>query len=205
MALKVAVIGLGYFSSFHLAAWAEDSRVVVSGATDLDPARRAAAAEAHGVRVFNDTATLLAEAPDIVDIVAPPPAHSALVGAASAPGRVVICQKPFCTSPGEAAAVAAAAEAAGATLIIHENFRFQPWHRTLKAELEASAIGRVFQARFALRPGDGQGADAYAARQPAFRTMPRLLIHETGVHFIDLFRWLFGEIESVYADLRRLN
>ncbi|MEM1066291.1 MAG: Gfo/Idh/MocA family oxidoreductase, partial [Pseudomonadota bacterium] len=47
--------------------------------------------------------------------------------------------------------------------------------------------------------------DAYAARQPAFRTMPRLLIHETGVHFIDLFRWLFGEIESVYADLRRLN
>ena len=35
--------------------------------------------------------------------------------------------------------------------------------------------------------------------------MPRLLIHETGVHFIDLFRWLFGDVTSVYADLRQLN
>ncbi len=205
MALKVAVIGLGYFSGFHLAAWTADARVALVGATDLDPARRDAAARAHGLRVFGDAAALLAEAPDIVDIVAPPPAHRALVEAVCAPGRVVICQKPFCTSLEEARAVTAAAEAAGTVLIIHENFRFQPWHRTLKAALEGDAIGPVYQARFALRPGDGQGPEAYSARQPAFRTMPRLLIHETGVHFIDLFRWLFGEIVGVYADLRRLN
>jgi kynurenine formamidase len=35
--------------------------------------------------------------------------------------------------------------------------------------------------------------------------MPRLLVHETGVHFIDTFRFLAGEIEEVYALLRRLN
>ncbi len=35
--------------------------------------------------------------------------------------------------------------------------------------------------------------------------MPRLLIHETGVHFIDTFRFLAGEIEDVHAVLRRMN
>jgi predicted dehydrogenase len=35
--------------------------------------------------------------------------------------------------------------------------------------------------------------------------MPRLLVYETGVHFIDTFRYLAGEIRQVSAWLRRLN
>lgn len=203
--LKVAVIGLGYFSRFHLAAWAGLDGVEIIGVTDLDPSRIRWARDAFGVAGFADAADLLARAPDIVDIVAPPPAHADLVRMAAKRGRIVICQKPFCRDLAEAEAVTAAAETAGAELVIHENFRFQPWYRTLKAFLDAGSLGRVWQCRFALRPGDGRGPRAYLDRQPAFQTMPRLLIHETGVHFIDLFRWLFGEVVTVYADLTRLN
>jgi predicted dehydrogenase len=35
--------------------------------------------------------------------------------------------------------------------------------------------------------------------------MPRLLVHETGVHMIDVFRYLAGDITEATADLRRLN
>lgn len=35
--------------------------------------------------------------------------------------------------------------------------------------------------------------------------MPRFLVRETAVHLIDVFRWLFGEMSSVYADLRQHN
>jgi predicted dehydrogenase len=35
--------------------------------------------------------------------------------------------------------------------------------------------------------------------------MPRLLVHETAVHWIDTFAYLLGEPEAVYADLRRMN
>ncbi|MEP1929993.1 MAG: Gfo/Idh/MocA family oxidoreductase, partial [Roseibium sp.] len=52
---------------------------------------------------------------------------------------------------------------------------------------------------------DGQGPRAYLERQPYFQTMPKLLIHETGVHWIDTFRFLLGEPDAVYADLRRMN
>ena len=55
------------------------------------------------------------------------------------------------------------------------------------------------------RTGDGWQSDAYMARQPYFREMPKFLIFETGVHFIDTFRSLAGEIEGVYASLRTLN
>jgi len=47
--------------------------------------------------------------------------------------------------------------------------------------------------------------DAYLERQPYFREMDNFLIHETGVHYIDVFRYLFGEPASLSAELQRLN
>lgn len=204
--LKVAVIGLGYFSQFHLGAWLSDPLVGHVAASDLNPDRRSWARENFDAKIYDDTVSLIGSDDfDIVDIVAPPSTHKALVLQSLRAGRVIVCQKPFCTSLAEAEEVAAAAKAIGAKLVIHENFRFQPWYRTLKTVLDADGLGQIYQAQFYLRPGDGRGADAYLSRQPAFRTMERLLIHETGVHFVDLFQWLFGDITSVYADLKQLN
>ncbi len=202
---KVAIIGLGYFSQFHLASWREMAGCHIVGATDLDAARRDWARAEFGVDVYETRTALLAQGPDIVDIVAPPPAHANLIRAALAKGRTIICQKPFCTSAREASEIAKEAAAAGTRIVVHENFRFQPWHRTIKSVLDTDRLGDIYGARFALRPGDGRGPDAYLARQPTFQKMQRFLIHETGVHFIDLFRWFFGPVTAVYADLRQLN
>ena len=204
--LTVAVIGLGYFSQFHLNAWAAYKDVGTVVVTDPDANRCEWANDGYGVQSYPDLEALLADhSPDIVDIIAPPPAHADLITKLAILGGTVICQKPFCTSLEEAEQTTALARETSTTLIIHENFRFQPWHRTIKAFVDEGHLGQIYQCRFALRPGDGQGPDAYLSRQPAFRDMPRLLVHETGVHFVDLFRWLFGEIEDVYADLRQLN
>jgi predicted dehydrogenase len=35
--------------------------------------------------------------------------------------------------------------------------------------------------------------------------MERFLIHETAIHLIDVYRYLFGDIKSVFASLSRLN
>ena len=90
--------------------------------------------------------------------------------------------------------------------MVHENFRFQPWYRKIKMLLNEGAIGEeIFFINHRMRLGDGWAKDAYLDRQPYFRKMPRLLIHETAIHFIDVFRFLMGEIDSVYARLRKLN
>ena len=203
---SVAVIGLGYFSQYHLAAWASNPVTEIVAIADTDPARVRQVSADMNVPVFADLDSVLANtAPDIFDLVVPPRAQASLIRRLLKPGQVIICQKPFCTSLSEAEAITAAAEAIGATLIIHENFRFQPWYREIKSFLDSGHMGQVYSARFDLRPGDGRGPGAYLARQPEFQRMDRFLVQETAVHLIDVFRWLFGPITSVYADLRQLN
>lgn len=201
--MKVAGVGAGYFAQFHYAAWAKIPGVDLVGACDHDPAK----ARGTGATPFTSLQHMLdATAPDILDIITPPHGHADCIKTAIAAGvRAIICQKPFCTSLDQAHAMTALAKAAGIPLIIHENFRFQPWYRKVKALMDDGAIGIPMQLTFRLRTGDGQGPDAYLARQPYFQTMPKFLIHETGVHWVDTFRYLFGRPAAVYADLRRLN
>jgi len=201
--LRVACFGAGYFARFHYDAWRSLPQVRVVGACDLDLEK----ARATGFSAFDSLDTMLKMTrPDILDIITPPETHLAAIRSALAQGvRAIVCQKPFCSSLAEANEAADLAEAAGIPLVVHENFRFQPWYRTIKQALEEELIGDVLQLTFRLRTGDGQGPQAYLDRQPYFQTMPKLLIHETGVHWIDTFRYLLGEPEAVYADLRKLN
>ena len=71
--------------------------------------------------------------------------------------------------------------------------------------LKTSLLGDLYQVSFRMRPGDGQGEKAYLERQPYFQKMERFLIRETAIHLIDVFRFLFGDIKSVFANLSRLN
>lgn len=205
--LRIAGIGAGYFSRFHLEGWRDIADVDVVAWCDTDPERVAAMAREFAVpQTFADAATMLdAVAPDLVDIVTPPPAHAALVALAHARRVPVICQKPLTPSWGESVALAAAAAQSGVLCVVHENFRFQPWYREAKRRLDAGMLGTPHAIAFRLRPGDGQGPAAYCDRQPYFQTMPRLLVVETAVHWIDTFRYLLGDVTAITARLRRVN
>lgn len=164
-------------------------------------------ASSIGVAAFADLTEMIEKtAPDVLDVVVPPDAQAEVLKCAFSNGiKTVICQKPFCRSLAEARQICTQAAEAGVVLIVHENFRFQPWYRFIKSELGKGRIGTLQNMSMRLRPGDGQGPDAYLDRQPYFQSMERFLIHETAVHWIDTFRFLAGDPEAVYADLRRLN
>lgn len=202
-ALRVACVGAGYFSQFHYGSWARMAEVTLVGSCNRDLAK----AQATGLPAYTDLTRMLEETkPDLLDIILPPVAHATTIRMALSAGvKTMICQKPFCQDLAEAELIVAEAEAAGAQIIVHENFRFQPWYRRIKRALQDGVIGEVHQATFRLRPGDGQGPEAYLDRQPYFQQMPKFLVHETAVHWVDTFRYLLGNPTSVYADLRQLN
>lgn len=205
--LKVVTIGAGYFARFHHEAWARMPGARLTAVCDVDRVKAEAyAAEFGAGAVYTDPAEMIAaERPDLIDIATPPPTHKALVALAAEAGVATICQKAFTRSLAEAQETAGIAERAGIPLVVHENFRFQPWHREIRRLVEAGAFGDLYSIGFRLRPGDGQGPRAYLDRQPYFQAMERFLVHETAIHFIDTFRFIAGEYEAVYADLRRLN
>ncbi|MFQ5953556.1 MAG: Gfo/Idh/MocA family protein [Kiloniellales bacterium] len=205
--LRVATVGAGYFSQFQYEAWARMDDVELVGICNRTAAKAEKIAEAHGIpAVFTDLAQMLHRvAPDLIDIITPPETHLDYIRQAAERRVAMICQKPFCRTLAEAEAAVAAAEASGTPVVVHENFRFQPWYGEARRRLEAGDIGEPYQVTFRLRPGDGQGPRAYLDRQPYFQTMERFLIHETAIHQIDTFRYLMGEVTEVYARLRRLN
>ncbi|MGL4242580.1 MAG: Gfo/Idh/MocA family protein, partial [Beijerinckiaceae bacterium] len=196
-----------YFAAFHRDAWRRIPEATVAALCDLDRERLAAAvADTPGAAGYTDAGEAIAAVrPDIVDIATGPSTHLALADMASRAGAFISCQKPIADTFRESAEVVELVESRGASMAVHENFRFMPWFIEAKRLLDAGALGQPLNVSFRLRPGDGQGPTAYLSRQPYFQTMPRLLIHETGVHFIDVFRSLLGEITGVFARLTRFN
>jgi len=205
--LRVACVGAGYFSQFQYRGWRAlpDAECVALADRDLEKAR-AAARRFDVPKVFGDCEEMLdAVRPELLDVITPPVTHHALVAAALARAIPVVCQKPFGRSYAEALAMTEAAERAGVPLVVHENFRWAPWYREAKRLIGEGRLGDLHCIAFRLRPGDGQGPRAYLDRQPYFQQMPRFLVVETAIHWIDTFRYLMGEVAAVSACLRQVN
>ena len=205
--LQGALIGCGYVSKFHLEAWTRvpGARVVALCDRDLDRLNRASG-QVPGARCYTDATQLFdgEESLDFVEICTQPESHVELVGLAARHGAHVLCQKPVATNRPDFLAMIDACEAAGVRLMIHENWRFRPWYRVLRAELDSGRIGRPIRLRMshhdtrALRP-DG------LAHQPYLATMRRLILMDVGCHMVDAARYLFGEIRTVSATIGRFG
>lgn len=173
----------------------------LAAAADPDLARARAAAP----RAYSSLEEMLdREQLDFVDIATRPETHLSLFRLAASRRIPVICQKPIAPTLADAAVMAREAAASELPLMVHENWRWQPWYREARRRLEGGDIGRVITYRFRIRKRDGAGPEPYRA-QPYFRQMPRLLVHETMVHPIDTARFLFGTLHTVSARVSRLN
>ena len=203
----MAGVGAGYFSQFHIEAWTSMPDVEYVGLCDADSDKARVMAATYGVpQVFTDAAQMLDRAkPDLFDIVTPPQTHAALVGLACERRVATISQKALAPTFEDAQAIVERTERAGIPFAVHENLRWQPWYREAKRLLDAGHLGTPHSVAFRLRPGDGQGVRAYLDRQPYFQNMKRFLVYETAIHWIDTFRFLMGEVRSVFARLRRVN
>lgn len=199
--LKGGLIGCGFFGQIQLEAWRRmpEAEIVAAADLHLERARKSAP------RAYSSAEEMLEREPlDFVDIATRPEWHLPLVRLAAARKIPVICQKPMAPNWADAVAMVGAAEAAGMRLVIHENWRWQPWYRAAKKILEAGGIGGPIAYCIRMRRRDGLGPAPYP-HQPYFVEMPRLVIYEMLVHHLDTARFLFGEITSVYAQARRIN
>lgn len=205
--LKVVGIGSGYFAGFQYRAWTRIPELEVTAMCNRDISKAKPIMEECNIpRHYTDYLEMLdQEKPDIVDIITPPETHLEMCKEAADRGIHIVCQKPLAPTLEEAQEIVDYVKGKPVRFMVHENWRFQPWYREIKKIMDAGDIGQAHSIYFRSRMGDGWGENAYIPRQPYFRTYPRFLIYENGIHFIDTFRYLFGEVESVYADLRKIN
>ena len=200
------MIGAGFFANYHAEAWKRIEGVELAAVADPLPGRAAAFAAEHAIpHSYTDAASMLkSENVDFADIVTRPESHLALTDLVARHCPAVICQKPMATSLAECQTMVESCARCGVRLLIHENWRWQPWYREAKRLISQDRLGRVFHLGFRMRTGDGRGPAPYLP-QPYFREMPRLLLYETVVHFLDTFRFLGGDLQSVFCQTNRIN
>ncbi len=200
------MIGAGYFAGFHAEAWQRITDVEIVGVVDplLERAQEFAS-EWNIKRVYQDAEELFSKhALDFVDLATRPETHLELTWLAAGHNVNIICQKPMAPSWEECLQMVKAAEQQGVRLLMHENWRWQPWYRQMKRLLEDQKLGKVFYLGYRMRSGDGRGENPYKL-QPYFRQMKLLLVYETIIHFLDTFRYLEGEFESLFCQMTRVN
>lgn len=200
--MKGALIGGGFFAQNQLHAWRDIDGAEIVALCDRDPERLAATAETFGIaRTYTDAAAMFAaEELDFVDIATTVQSHRPLVEMAAGAGCHVICQKPFAETMDDARAMVAAVEAAGRTLMVHENFRWQSAVRKAIETVRSGAIGTPFFGRVAFR----SGYDVYSG-QPYLAEGERFIIEDLGIHILDISRALFGDVERIAATTKRVN
>lgn len=208
------MLGTGSIAVHHLRAWQAIPGVEIVALANRTRERALVYGKEFGIsetHIYSDYRELLSnEQPDFVDIATAPHIHREQVIAAAERGIHVLCQKPFAASIAEATEMIQACEVAGVRCVVNENWRWRRWYRELQEMLAQGVVGTPRYARFFMhgdgvlpRP-DGQ-LPGLLIHQPYTADMPHLILYEWGIHLVDVLRFLFGNIVTVYARTSRVS
>lgn len=205
--LRIAMVGAGRISEFHVAAWnaAGGVDVVAICDTELDRADRAAEAF-PAAKAYDSVAALLdREELDALDIVTPPDTHAEILRLAAARGVDCLCQKPLSRDFAEAVAVVAEV-APRIRLMVNENRRYLPYVQTAREWIAAGLVGEVHQATMtAFRSSYIAKADGSYRGIPGDVIERRLYVGEALIHQIDCLRAMLGPLEVVAARMLKTD
>jgi predicted dehydrogenase len=208
---RIGMIGAGWVTAHHLAAWRSlEEEASVVAICDPDPSAVAARAEAFGIAGrFASAEAMLDEAEiDALDICSPRETHAAMVRLGAGRGLAMMCQKPLAPTLAEAEALVS--EVGGSVpLMVHENWRFRPYYRRLRAWLDEGRLGTIRQVRLEFCSSGmiagGDGRRPALVRQPFLVGLERMLVTEILIHHLDTLRFLLGNLAVDAAWLQRTS
>jgi predicted dehydrogenase len=199
--INAAIVGLGWWGKTLVEAVAgvsDDIRFVAATTRSLSDDAKAFAKE-HDIKLYSSYEDILADsAIDAVVLVTPNSMHSAQTIAAAEHGKHVFCEKPFALTGADAAAAVAAIEKAGLTLGVGYNRRFHPEITKLREMIGSGELGTVLHCEATMTFPNGLFLKPGAWRASRDET-PCGGLTPLGVHAVDGFIDLCGEIDEVYA------
>ncbi|HET7704148.1 MAG TPA: Gfo/Idh/MocA family oxidoreductase [Candidatus Limnocylindrales bacterium] len=209
--IGVGVIGMGWMGdahsrSYRLVADRFHERGIAArlvACADVDASRAEAARDRFGFeRATTDWSDVMADgAVEAISITAPNDAHLAVIEAAVAAGKHVLCEKPVGRTPEETLAAAALARTSGLITFVGYNYRWAPVVQHARDLIAAGAIGELthYRGRFL----NGYAKDPNGVLSWRFRadqghgTLSDLLSHA-----IDMAHLIAGPIEDVVGNRR---
>jgi len=192
----LAVLGCGWIARRHAAAARALQGTVSLSFASRDRARaEALRAEFGGVAAYGSYEAAAAD-PAVDGIVVCTPHDQHLPGAlfAITHGKHVLVEKPIARTLPEADRMILAAQEAGVTLMVAENFRFMPAFRAATALLADGWLGALRQIHIT-----AWGYRRYTDWRCSLDTMGGGTLIDGGIHYVDLLLQWGGRPTRVFA------
>ena len=195
--LRIALVGAGFIADYHLGALAgvPEAEVVVVASRTAERARDVA--QRFSVPEASDDVptTVRRRDVDAVLVTTPDDTHESIAIAALEAGKAVLLQKPMASTAAACRRIIAAAERTGRDLQVSWMHRHFAEVVAAREMLSLGAIGRPETVRLRnATPGPDWGD--WFFRKDA---VSGGVVHQLGIHGIDLVGHVFGRIEAVSA------
>ena len=214
--LKIGVIGCGMVANIgHLPTYHKSSLTQIEAISDPLDSHLKKAQERYNVpKIYKNPEDLLDD-PDIdaISICSPHWAHAEQVIRAANNGKHILCEKPIGLNLIEVNKMIKAVEKNNVIFQTATQKRFDLGFQFIKEKIIEKDIGDIIHA----------SVYWYHSRSDLGSKPRTVLIQEVGLwrlidercgggdlldhgpHYFDLFRWWFGEVKSVSAQVRRIN
>lgn len=195
---RIGILGSGFIvKDCHLVAYRKAGFNPVAIASRTKASAEKVAAR-HGIAKVHDTPEALLADPsiEVLDIAVPPDAQLSLIQAACARRTVkgILAQKPLGMNYAEAVEAVRACEAAGITLAVNQNMRYDQSVRAAKTLLTSGALGEPVLATIDMR-----GVPHW---MPWQARLGWVTLRIMSIHHLDTFRHWFGDPEGIFCSVR---
>ena len=198
---KIALIGCGGISEYHLRAYAAmELDVVALCDRNLERAEKRRTEFHPAARVYTDYRDVLArDDVEVVDVTLHPAGRVAVTEAALHARKHVLSQKPFVLDLDIGERLVALADTQGVKLAVNQNGRWAPHFSYITAAVDAGLIGEVASIDCTLQ------WDHTWTAGTAFENVHHLVLFDFGIHWFDLVtRLMQGRVaRRVWASVAR--
>ncbi|MCW5589290.1 MAG: Gfo/Idh/MocA family oxidoreductase [Legionellales bacterium] len=198
--IRIGLIGYGQIAKKHIKAIREltDDLSLVA-ITDANPQALHHAMQTESVDGYSDLNDMLQKSNlDIVTICTPSGLHAMQTMACAGQGKHVICEKPMAVKWQDGLAMVDVCKKNNVNLFVVKQNRNTPTLQLLKQAIDKKRFGKIYQVAmnvFWTRPQDYYDT---APWRGTWEYDGGALMNQAS-HYVDLFHWLFGAVESVSA------
>ena len=202
--LRVACIGMGWWSDVLADAIQRSGKIEITACYTRSPEKRAAFAKKYGCRPAESYEAILADR-DIEAIVntTPNDVHLETTRQAAEAGKHVFLDKPIANTVSDGRAITEVCAKAGVVLALGYQRRRESHFRWVKRQIDAGVFGKLVNAEANISRDRLGKIDLSSWRYQA-AGMPGGVMLQIGIHYTDVLSYLMGPIKAVLGQFAQL-
>jgi predicted dehydrogenase len=198
--VRVGLVGTSWWAeAMYLPALAAHplARITAICGRDIDRAR--SVAERWSVLAVEDSwqSMIASGEVDAIIVASPNETHYEITMAALDRRLAVLCEKPLGLNDDQAVAMAAAANKSGAVTMVPFTYRYMPTNQYVHRLIGEGFVGRPYH--LSMRYFAGYARDGEYAWRFDESKAGSGVIGDLGSHWLDMARWMLGEVTSISA------